>query len=110
MIQRSNSRPEPEPEPEQVDHPAHYNAHPSGVECIDVVEHMTFCVGNAVKYCWRAGLKVAAGEMTEEARLRDLQKAAWYLRREIETLEEAMTRAKTARVPAPPRPAARGAR
>jgi Protein of unknwon function (DUF3310) len=33
-----------------VNHPAHYNAHPSGVECIDVVEHMSFNVDNAIKY------------------------------------------------------------
>lgn len=63
-----------------VDHPQHYNAHPSGVECIDVVEHMTFNVGNAVKYLWRAGLK---GD-----RLEDLRKAAWYVNREIQKVEK----------------------
>ena len=42
---------------ETVDHPAHYNAHPSGVECIDVVEHMGFNLGNAIKYIWRADEK-----------------------------------------------------
>ena len=61
---------------EAVNHPAHYNAHPSGVECIDVVEHMPFNIGNAVKYLWRAGLK---GEALE-----DLKKAAWYVDREIQ--------------------------
>jgi len=55
--------------------PAHYRAHPSGVECIQITEHMGFCLGNAVKYIWRAGLK---GEAVE-----DLQKARWYLDREI---------------------------
>jgi Protein of unknwon function (DUF3310) len=60
-----------------VDHPRHYNAHPSGIECIDVVEHMTFNVGNAVKYLWRAGVK-------SEDPIEDLQKAAWYIQREIE--------------------------
>ena len=38
-----------------VNHPAHYTGHPSGIECIQVTEHMNFCVGNAVKrnkqYC-----------------------------------------------------------
>ena len=58
-----------------VDHPAHYNAHPSGVECIDVVEHMGFNLGNAIKYIWRADLKGDAAE--------DLRKAVWYLEREI---------------------------
>jgi hypothetical protein len=64
-----------------VDHPTHYNANPSGVECIDVVEHMTFNIGNAVKYLWRAGLK---GDATE-----DLQKACWYIEREIRRIAEA---------------------
>lgn len=59
-----------------VNHPKHYTAHPSGVECIDVVEHMGFNLGNAVKYIWRADLKGNAIE--------DLQKAQWYIAREIE--------------------------
>jgi hypothetical protein len=59
-----------------VDHPKHYNANPSGVECITVVEHMGFNVGNAMKYLWRADEKGQA--------LEDLQKAAWYVQREID--------------------------
>lgn len=61
--------------------PPHYQAHPSGVECITVTEHMNFCLGNAIKYIWRAGLKGNAVE--------DLQKARWYLDREIERIEAA---------------------
>ena len=38
------------PPNDPVNHPRHYTSHRSGVECIDVVEHMTFNVGNAVKY------------------------------------------------------------
>lgn len=60
----------------QVDHPAHYNQNGSGIECIDVVEHMPFNVGNAMKYLWRADHK---GKDIE-----DLQKAAWYIQREIQ--------------------------
>ena len=59
-----------------VNHPPHYTAHPSGVECIDITEHMGFCLGNAVKYIWRADLKDNAVE--------DLRKAAFYIDREIE--------------------------
>ena len=33
-----------------VNHPPHYNGHPSGVECITIVEHMGFNLGNAIKY------------------------------------------------------------
>ena len=64
----------------KVDHPAHYNQHPTGVECIDIIEHLTFNVGNAIKYLWRVGLK---GE-----RLGDLEKAAWYVQREIERTQK----------------------
>jgi hypothetical protein len=58
-----------------VNHPSHYTSHPSGVECIQVVEHMGFCLGNVVKYCWRADEKGNA--------LEDLEKALWYLQREL---------------------------
>lgn len=61
---------------EQIDHPAHYQTEP-GVECIDVVEHLSFNVGNAIKYLWRAGAKPGADTVT------DLEKARWYIEREI---------------------------
>ena len=60
---------------EQVDHPKNYNAKPSGVECITVVENMSFNVGNAMKYLWRADEKGAP--------IQDLEKARWYIDREI---------------------------
>lgn len=66
-----------------VNHPKHYTSLPAtcgkcgaGIECIDVVEHMSFGLGNAVKYIWRADAK---GSPTQ-----DLEKAIWYLQREIE--------------------------
>jgi hypothetical protein len=58
-------------------HPPHYNSHPAGIECIDVIEHMTFNVGSAIKYAWRAGLKPGTEAIT------DYEKARWYLDREI---------------------------
>ncbi len=61
---------------EKVDHPDHYNKHPSGIECIDIVEHMGFNLGNAVKYIWREDLK--------ENSIEDLKKALWYIRRDME--------------------------
>jgi hypothetical protein len=64
---------------EAVNHPQHYNKHPSGVECIDVVEGLSFNLGNAVKYLWRAGFKADLET--------DLRKAHWYLRREIAHLK-----------------------
>jgi len=59
-----------------VNHPPHYGSHPSGVECIQITEHMNFCLGNAVKYIWRADEKGNAIE--------DLEKARWYIDREIQ--------------------------
>lgn len=64
-----------------VNHPSHYTTHPSGVECIQIVEHMPFNLGNAVKYVWRAGLKSADP-------IRDLEKAKWYVQREIDRLSK----------------------
>lgn len=61
-----------------VNHPQHY-CQISGVECIDVIENFTFCIGSAIKYAWRAGLK---GDQIE-----DLRKARWFLDREISRLE-----------------------
>lgn len=58
-----------------VNNPKHYNSHPSGIACIEVTEHMNFCLGNAVKYIWRADEKHDAIE--------DLKKAKWYIDREI---------------------------
>ncbi|WP_281650194.1 DUF3310 domain-containing protein [Novacetimonas hansenii] len=66
---------------EMVNHPHHYNAHPSGIECIQVAEHMSFNLGNALKYIWRADEKGNA--------LEDLKKAEWYIRREITRREAA---------------------
>ena len=66
--------------PDMVNSPPHYTAHPSGVECIQITEHMGFCLGNAVKYIWRADLKADAIE--------DLKKARWYLDREIARREK----------------------
>lgn len=64
------------PKHDSVNHPQHYTSHPSGVECIQITEHMSFNLGNAVKYLWRADLKGSAIE--------DLEKAAWYVAREVE--------------------------
>jgi hypothetical protein len=54
--------------------PDHYKTHPSGVECIQITEHMNFCCGNAVKYIWRHAMKGGS---------QDLEKAIWYLQREL---------------------------
>jgi len=64
-----------------VNHPQHYTEHPSGIECIQVTEHMNFNLGNAIKYLWRAGIKTTNP-------LEDLQKAEFYIKREIQRCKE----------------------
>jgi len=66
---------------EKVNHPKHYNSHPSGVECIDIVRWHNFNVGNVIKYLWRQGLKDG------ESNLDDLRKARFYLNDEIKRIE-----------------------
>lgn len=63
-----------------VNKPPHYTEHPSGIECIQVTEHMGFNLGNAIKYIWRCDLKKDAIE--------DLKKAKWYIEREISKREQ----------------------
>lgn len=72
-----------------VNHPAHYNA--GAVEVIEAIEswELNFARGNVVKYVARAGKKVPEKCNDLErvrAELQDLQKARWYLNREIELL------------------------
>lgn len=73
--------PTDKPSTNSINHPSHYNLHPSGIECITISEHFNFNVGNAIKYLWRAGLK-------SENPLEDLKKAAWYIQREIERVSK----------------------
>lgn len=62
-----------------VNHPKHYTAY-KNIEVIQLTEQLNFCRGNAVKYIARAGLK------NPDSEIEDLQKAVWYIQREIERL------------------------
>ena len=61
-----------------VNHPSHYN---KGIETIDYIEswNMNFNTGNVIKYVTRAGHK--------DNKLEDLEKAQWYLQREIQNIK-----------------------
>ncbi len=72
-----------DPADDPINYPRHYTSHPSGVEQIEITEHMNFCIGNAMKYLWRSGNKGSAGD-----EIQDLKKAVWYINREIERLEK----------------------
>lgn len=56
-----------------VNDPDHYPII-DGVRAADICDRLSFNLGNALKYLWRAGKKGPAAE--------DYRKAAWYLRRE----------------------------
>jgi uncharacterized protein DUF3310 len=57
--------------------PAHYQKHPSGLQCVQVTEHMPANVAAVFKYFWRAGLKESAPTID------DARKATWYANRQL---------------------------
>ena len=63
-----------------VNHPSHYTT--GNIEVIDFIEdqQLSFHLGNALKYICRAGRK------DPEKTIEDLEKARWYLTRQIELL------------------------
>lgn len=67
---------------ELVDHPQHYGGKENKYEAIKVIEawNLGFCLGNTVKYISRAGKK--------DDIVQELEKALWYLKREIKTLKK----------------------
>lgn len=75
-----------DPDDSPVEHPKHYNSHPSGVECITIARHHNFNIGNVFKYLWRIGLK-GAKSATKEQRLEEIDKAIFYLRDERARIE-----------------------
>jgi len=64
------TRVDEQPAVDLINHPPHYNLHPSGIECIEVTRLCTYTCGNAIKYVWRTDLKNGK---------QDLEKAIWYL-------------------------------
>ena len=73
-------------QPDPVNHPKHYTSHPAkcscgkSIECVQITEHMPFLTGNAFKYIWRGPYKGSY--------VQDLEKAIWYLKRELEKQQE----------------------
>ena len=65
---------------DMVNHPGHYTWLPGGLEAIDVTEQFNFNRGSALKYIFRAGRK--------HNEVEDLQKAKWYIDREINRLQK----------------------
>lgn len=71
---------------ESVNQPLHYASKEGSFTAIDVIEawKLDFCRGNAIKYLLRAGGKPHADEV------QDLEKAVWYINREIQRLKSQM--------------------
>lgn len=68
----------------QINHPSYYaNKWSNNAEIIDIIEHLPFNRGSAIKYIARAGFKDSENELD------DLKKALWYINREIELIEGA---------------------
>ena len=65
---------------DNVNHPPHYKA--GGIETIDFIEakSLNYNLGNVIKYITRSDLK--------GNKLEDLQKAQWYLNREVQTMRK----------------------
>lgn len=61
--------------PDLINAPPHYTQHASGVECIEISEHIGFNVGNAYKYLFRRNAK---GNPEQ-----DVKKAMYYLHRQL---------------------------
>lgn len=73
-------------EKDNVNHPKHYTSSKAAcsnckesIECIEITRHMSFNIGNAVKYLWRHELKGG---------IEDLKKAQWYIKDAIEQMEK----------------------
>lgn len=74
------------PASDSVSHPSHYTSRVPGIECIQVTENFCFNRGNAIKYIWRAG------EKNPDKEIEDLEKAAWYINREIQRVKGEKTK------------------
>ena len=73
---------------DNVNHPSHYTwlKDKCGIEVIDIVRHMDFCLGNSIKYILRAGHKQDASLTNKQKEIEDLKKAVWYIEDRIKQL------------------------
>ena len=71
---------------DNVNKPPHYTA--GGIDTIDFIDakKLNFNLGNVVKYVSRCGKKTSKGMNITAKTIQDLQKAKWYLDREIQRL------------------------
>lgn len=72
---------------DRVEHPSYYQLK-GGIEVMDIVKYMDFCLGNSIKYILRSSKKGEMGMSQKEKTIEDLKKAIYYLNEEIELLKE----------------------
>lgn len=70
---------------DMVNHPPHYTQHPSGIECIEVIEHFPANIALAIKHLWRFGRKEVVDKNDP---YQDYRKAMWYINREMQRLSK----------------------
>lgn len=71
--------------------PKHYQSKVGNSEVIDIIEfyNLNFHRGNVLKYVLRAGSKQERGYSDIEKEIEDLEKASWYITREIKRIKNA---------------------
>jgi hypothetical protein len=74
---------------DKINSPDHYKSDNNSFEVIDIIEffNLNFHRGNVLKYLLRSGKKLEAGYANHEKEIEDLQKAIWYLKREVKRIE-----------------------
>lgn len=89
------------PSHDTINHPYHYNTNLPHItiinsnnvtqrveiECIDVIRNMPTWKCNAIKYLWRAGLKIDSSLSPIDKEIEDLQKAIFYIEDRIKQLQ-----------------------
>ena len=75
---------------DRVNSPNHYKSDNNKFEVIDIIEffNLNFHRGNVLKYLLRSGKKTEEGYEATAKEIEDLEKAIWYLRREVKRIKE----------------------
>ena len=81
LVEAANVAQEEANEAPDAINPAHYQGFSNGAQVVDITEHLSFSAGSAIKYLARAGKKDPAKHVE------DLEKAAWFVQREIQRVK-----------------------
>ena len=81
LVEAANVAQEETNEKPDAINPPHYQGFSNGAQVVDITEHLSFSAGSAIKYLARAGKKDPAKHVE------DLEKAAWFVQREIQRVK-----------------------